>query len=145
MEHAVKVQREVAKPMPRRRSRAPLIAATLLCIPLLGFCIYSWVARPEFIWGPSEMTVAPDRQEANVRFGMYLLAQRVEAYRKSEGVYPSLLDAIGESLEGVSYAMVSESVFELRASENGKAIVFRSNEPVDVFLGASPVIIQQRR
>jgi len=141
MDHAVRVQREISGAKVLETSRAGLIAACLVCVPLLGLCVYSYVARPEFIWGRGT-TPAPVTRDAGLRFGMYLLAQRVESFRGRAGRYPESLEAIGDALEGVSYARISDSVFELRATQNGQAIVFRSSEPVDAFLGNSPELIQ---
>jgi hypothetical protein len=61
MDHAVKVEREISKPMAMPRSRARLIGSALVCIPLIAFCAYSWIARTEFIWGPSMKSVASSR------------------------------------------------------------------------------------
>jgi hypothetical protein len=145
MDHAVRVQREISKPTLLRKSRARLVWATVVCVPLIALSAYSWIARPTFIWGPSERSVSAARQDADIRFAMYLLAQRVESYRGTEGPYPATLDALGEQLEGVSYRVISDSVFELRAERDGKPLVFRSNENVDAFLGNSPSVIQDFR
>lgn len=143
MDHAVRVQKEVSGATPIRGSRVPVIGAMALCVPLIAFSVYSYVARPEYIWGPATAP-SPVQQEAGLRFGMYLLAQRVESYRVSNGRYPESLALAGDGLEGVSYAVISETVFELRATADGKAIVFRSDAPVDAFLGKSPEFIQDR-
>ncbi len=141
MDHAVRVQKETSGATPIRGSRAPLIGAMTLCVPLIAFCVYSYVARPEYIWGPPTAP-SPVQQEAGLRFGMYLLAQRVESYRAQHGRYPESLAALGDGLEGVSYALVSDSVFELRAMVDEKAIVLRSDAAVDAFLGKTPEFIQ---
>lgn len=141
MDHAVRVQREISKPTLLRRSRARLIWATVVCAPLIALSAYSFVARPVLIWGPSDRSVPAARQEANVRFAMFLLAQRLESYQGAEGVYPSSLAVLGENPAGISYEIVSDSLFVLRATENGKQIVFRSSDNVDAFLGSSPAVI----
>ncbi|MEX2153025.1 MAG: hypothetical protein WD825_06765 [Gemmatimonadaceae bacterium] len=142
MEHAVKVQKEITAPNKRKATNGRAVGASLICIPALAFCVYSYVARPAFIWGPGPQPLPPAQQEAGMRFSMFLLAQRVEGYRHAQGVYPQSLDVIGEQLEGVRYALLSDSLYELRTTEGGKQIVFRSNESVDAFLGNTTAIIQ---
>jgi len=142
MDHAVKVQQEDTAPSKLKRWNGRVIAASLICIPALAICVYSYVARPEFIWGPGAQPLPPAEQEAGMRFSMFLLAQRVEGYRHAQGAYPQSLDVIGERLEGVRYTLVSDSLYELRATDAGKPIVFRSNESVDAFLGNTAAIIQ---
>ena len=96
MDHAVRVKREIseAKPLHRRRG----VIALLLCIPLLGFSIYSFVARPEFIWG-APARLPQEQAEANARVAMFLLAQRIEALRAARGDYPESLAEIGEAVD----------------------------------------------
>jgi len=54
--------------------------------------------------------------------------------------------AIGSAVHGVTYALVSDSVFELRAVEQGKRIVYRSDEPTTRFLnGAATIVAGQSR
>lgn len=141
MDHAVRVHREITDPKPLNRRRARSIWTGILCVLLIALCVYSWFARPEFIWGPSARSVAPQRRDANVRFAMFLLAQRVRAYRKTNGSLPTSLAAMGESMPGVSLRVVSDSVFELTASEKGRAVVYRSNASINAFLGEAPKYI----
>lgn len=142
MNHAVKVEKEFKRATPVKASNGRLVGMMLICIPLLAFSIYSWVARPAFIWGQPVEPLPAVEQEAGMRFSMFLMAMRVEAYRESEGLYPASLASLGESLAGATYAMVSDTAFELRAMVNGREIVFRSDARADVFLGNSTAIIQ---
>jgi hypothetical protein len=141
MEHAVKVQKEFKKPTPPPKPRAPFILASILCIPLLALCVYSWVAKPAFIWGPGARPIPPVRQEANVRFAMFLLTQRIESYRHMTGAYPTALISIGENPDGITYTLISDSIFQLHATENGKQIVYQTGDNADVFLGNSVPLI----
>jgi hypothetical protein len=72
---------------------------------------------------------------------MFLLARRIQSYRATEGALPSSLAAIGSRVPGVSYAVVSDSVFELRAEEGGKPLVLRSDASVSDFLGNAAKIV----
>ena len=142
MDHAVKVHKEITAPGRRRESHARATALGLLTAALLAFSVYSWLVHPAFIWGPTVPPPPAAEQEAGYRFSMVLLAQRVEAYRLSEGIYPASLEAIGEGTPDFTYAVVGDAAFELRATVNGKQIVFRSDQSVEQFLGNSTNIIQ---
>ena len=76
---------------------------------------------------------------------MYLLAQRIESYRAAQGVLPASLDALQDSVPGVTYAVLSDSLFELTTSRAGAPIVFRSDDSVDAFLGNATAIVQGYR
>jgi hypothetical protein len=141
MDHVVELQKEITAPKKLRRSRAPLILTAVICVPLLALSVYSWVARPELIWGPRARSVPPQRREADIRFAMFLLARRIQSYRATEGALPPSLAAIGSRVPGVSYAVISDSVFELRTQEGGKAIVLRSDAPAGDFLGNAARIV----
>lgn len=140
MEHAVKVQREITAPKRLQRSRARLVLGLVLCVPLLALSAYSWIAKPEIIWGPRPHAGVP-RREANARVAMFLVAQRLEAHRASEGSYPASLAAIGDGATGLSYRRLTDSTYELRDSTVGRGLVLRSGERPDVFLGNSLRVI----
>lgn len=140
MDHAVRIERENATRSPGRRSRTARRAALIVSVALLGCSAYSLIVRPAFIWG-EPFVESRSRADASTRLGMYLLAQRLEAFRTEAGHYPASLGDIGEAVEGVQYALVSDSLFELRSTVDS-AVVLRSNTPIDAFLGNSVSVIQ---
>lgn len=144
MDHAVRVQREITQPKPLRKRRGRQIAANLLCVPLLAFCAYSWFARPEFIWGPRPRTATPAEAEATGRFELYLLAQRIENQRAALGGYPADLAVVGDVPAGVTYRLLADTAFELRATANGRELVFRSTENADDFLTSAIPVLRGR-
>lgn len=141
MDHAVEVEKEAARRTTRKDSHARAITLGTVGALLLVVSAYSWMARPEFIWGPRPTPLPPVQREAGLRFAMFLLSQRIKAYRDASGAYPPALSAIGDSVSGVTY-VISGNVFELRATENGKPIVLRSDQSADAFLGNSANVIQ---
>ena len=144
MEHAVRVTRAtaIAKPMVSWRAQPIVLAvAAALC---LAFAVYSYVARPDFIFGPDPAAAPAAQREAELRFGMYLLAQRLEQYRQQRGRLPENLDYLDESYTGITYRILTDSVFELRSVVDSAAIVFTSDQPVDAFLGSSINLVRRR-
>lgn len=144
MDHAVRVHKETTGPRGiggrSGFNRSTVVIA--VCVPLLALCVYSWVARPEFLWGPKAGPLPPVRQEANMRFAMFLLAQRIRSYRAAQGHYPATLEELGETMPGVVYSLSADGVFQLTASENGKPLTYRSDQPATAFLGDAFNVIQ---
>lgn len=134
--HAVEVEKDARKHSgPPRNSGAGRVIAVMLSVPTLVFSIYSYVARPEFIWGPNETNVTAVRRDANLRFTMFLLSQRIRVEGRAKGRLPATLEEVGQNPRGITYRVVSDTVFELRSVENGQVVVFRSDEPPRQFLG----------
>jgi hypothetical protein len=142
MDHAVRVKKEVSGATPIRSWRGGAVLALLLCVPLLGFSAYSFIVRPEFIWGPAPAQ-SPAVQEANYRMGLYLMAQRVERYRAESGHLPATLADAGLDGTGIEFQPLPDGQFELRTTPPGaRPLVYRSNESAAAFLGNSITVIQ---
>jgi hypothetical protein len=142
MDHAVRVHKETTAP-PRsvKTGGGRTIALALICIPMLAFAAYAWIARPEFLWGPGVKALPPAQEEAGIRFSMFLLAQRIQAFYERTGRYPTSLAEVEDSVPNVRYVSM-DSVFELRTGLKGKAIILRSDRSMDDFLGQSTLVIQ---
>ena len=110
-------------------------------MPVLAFAAWSWIARPEFIWGADPKNEPPKRVEADARIGMYLTGRRIESYRKQNGHLPGTLSVVGDRTPGLTYEAVNDSVFELRMTAAGKRIVLKSNEPQSNILGNSAAVM----
>ena len=119
--------------------------AAMLAVALLAASAYSWIAKPELIWGTPAPAPAPEVQQANLRMSMFLFGMKVDRFRKQTGSYPESLAAIGDSIPGISYTRVSDSTFELRGRAANQEIVFRSDMPGADFLGNTKELIQARR
>jgi hypothetical protein len=145
MWHAVRERTAVtmARPIRSYRSRPIILAA--IAVPAVILCAYALIAKPDFIYGPDPTAVPAVRREAYTRFAMFLLAQRLSGYRATARRLPESLEAAGENWEGITYKVLSDSVFELRArGDSGKQIVLRSDQRVDPFLGTSVSMIKRR-
>jgi hypothetical protein len=76
---------------------------------------------------------------------LYLLAQRLEAYRAEEGDFPASLSVLGQETEGVVYAAIGDTGWVLRGRERGREIVLRAGEDLDAFLGPSLRVLRGER
>lgn len=145
LKHAVAVYKES-----RKHSGSPASAGTgrivalALCVPALAFCVYSYVARPQSIWGPKLANVSPVLEDANVRFTMFLLSQRIRSQYATKGTLPASLAGLGAIPPGITYKIVADSVFELRGEVGRQVLVLRSDEPPKAFLGDAPRYITGR-
>jgi hypothetical protein len=144
MDYAVRVTRAVqlAKQMESYRGR-PMVLA-LIAIPSLIVFLYAYAARPDWVFGPDPVRIAPAQQMAYTRFAMYLASQRVETYRTRTGVLPGSLAEMDEDWPGMSYRALSPTVFELAARGDSGEIVFQSDQPVRGFLGNSAAFLRSR-
>ena len=108
---------------------------------VLGYLVCS---RYDQVWHLMNVAVAPERQEAGLRVAMVLLSRRIEAYRAENGSYPATLAAIGEGGNGITYALTSDSTFELAGTAAGTGVVFTSTGDANAFLGSSMALITGR-
>ena len=139
VEGAIRFTREVAaaKPMESYQSRPIVLAA--IAIPCLILATYTVAARPEWVFGPDPAQEAPARREAHLRFTMFLVAQRLYAYRDANrGQLPQSLQEIGEDWPGIIYRNAGGSVFELRSADAlVPTITFQSEADATALLGSS--------
>lgn len=142
MDHAVQVQREITAPKTMRDSRLTLVLLSLVLALTVAMAGYTWIARPAFIWG-SAPRIPAARAEAGERVAMFLLAQRLDAHRQADGIYPRSLAQIGETATDIAYTLVADTIFELRSRT--QPLVLRSTQPRDVFLGNSLDVISHDR
>ncbi|HEX7939167.1 MAG TPA: hypothetical protein VF483_09270 [Gemmatimonadaceae bacterium] len=145
MSHAVEVEKDLRKASgPRNESGAGRGVMLALSMCLLAFTVYAYAAKPEFVFGADPNNVSEVRRDANLRFTMFLLSRRVETIKNRTHRLPDNLATIPGAPKGVTYARLTDSVFELRGKENGKDVVFRSDESAEQFLGQSPKILSGR-
>ena len=141
MDHAVKVQQDMATKATRRRSPGRPMLVLGLCVPLLAFSVWSYVARPTIIWG-ADATFSAGERESHLRLTMFFLAQRLEAARRQTGHYPATLGEIGEAGTSVSYRLLDDSTFHLSSALDGRQLLLNSREPLDQFLGSNARLLR---
>ena len=125
-------------------SKARVMAMLVIGLPLLAFSIYSWVARPAFIWGTAP-PIPVAQQQANMRMTLYVIGMRLNKYRAAQGFFPASLEALGEQASGITYELDSDSVFVLRAVVAREPLVYRSDMNAREFLGNAQEILSNRR
>lgn len=129
MDYVVKVSRPTPLVLPRPRVWIPL-----LTFFFFFFTIYSYSARPAWIWGPQ---VDPDQaaatHDADMRFAMFLLAERIFEYRQDNGTVPATLADLGDRIDSVKYVPLTDTSFSLRY-EAPRPIIYYSTESMDAFL-----------
>jgi hypothetical protein len=145
MTHAVTVEQEFKKKTKAQQSNARLLLLMIVMIPLLALSLYSWIARPEFIWGRRALALPVVEQDANLRMAMFLLGMRLDAYREETGAYPPSLDEVGERAPGITYTLVTDSTFQLSGMAGSHEVVFLSEGNAEEFLGRTKDVIQTRR
>jgi hypothetical protein len=129
MDYVIKISKATPLVLPRPRFWIPL-----LTLFFFFFTIYSYAARPTWIWGaqvdPSQVTATHD---ADMRFAMFLLAQRIFEYRREFGTVPATLADLGDKVDSVQYVPLTDTSFSLRY-ESSRPIILYSTESMDAFL-----------
>ncbi|MGH7670127.1 MAG: hypothetical protein ACRENQ_11610 [Gemmatimonadaceae bacterium] len=136
MDYVIKVSKPTPLVLPRPRVWVP--AVTLL---LFAFTIYSYAARPAWIWGPAvDSTQVLATHDADMRFAMFLLAQRIFEYRREFGAVPATLADVGDRIDSVQYVPLSDTSFSLRY-ESRRPIILYSTESMNAFLGNAVQVV----
>ncbi len=129
MEYVINVSKPTPLVLPRPRVWIP--ALTLF---FFFFTIYSYTVRPAWIWGPQ---VDPDQvaatHDADMRFAMFLLAERIFEYRRNFGTVPESLADVGATVDSVKYVPLTDTSFSLRY-EAPHPVIYYSTESMDAFL-----------
>jgi hypothetical protein len=72
----------------------------------------------------------PERIERDLRLEIVSLAGHIEGYRAARGALPDSLAATGTTSENVRYTRIDATVYELSGTERGRAITYRSTQPL---------------
>jgi hypothetical protein len=142
MEHVVETAKKPPQP---QKPRARGVAVIVICVLLLGASAYSWIARPEAIWGPSGAPVSPVLDDASARMSIAIIAQRLADARAQTGHYPLALSEIGEASVAITYTLLGDTAFVLAARTQGDSVEYRSDQPLAEFVGRSADVVARSR
>ncbi len=124
----------VADPVPPPRGTTRGVLALAMGWAFLG---YVWIARPAWVFGPSEaVEMTAVRQEAALRFGLYLERARIDDYRDAHGSLPASLELAGPVEDGIVFAP-TDSTYVLTGELGAHRLTLTSAMDVDSFLGNS--------
>ena len=137
MEHAVNQTLAVALAKEMKSWRARPIILAFLALVSVSLCAYTLVAEADWAYGPDPAAVSLAKREADLRFAMFLIAERLEEHRAANGALPRSLTQIGE-WPGIEYRMTDSLSYALvgRDSLAGE-ISLRSIDSPSSFLGRS--------
>jgi len=130
-----------AAPPPRRR-RSPVL---ILSLVLLGLTLaYLAIARPAWLAINRRIPESAEVQDASLRLGLAMQAQRIRRFQRANGRLPATLAEAGAPTEGIRYEPVPPAAFALHGENGAARLTLRSTDSLDAFVGRSFQIIQRR-
>ena len=111
-------------------------AAPIVLLVLFVLTVWVWVMPPAWLVPPPPAPVPVEQEEAALRFGIYLQAQRIRAFELAHGALPESLAEAGPSLPAMRYVIVEDGVYELAASTDRVRLTYRSTEPLREWVGS---------
>jgi hypothetical protein len=119
--------------------RTGLVLLLVVTWVLLG---WFWLVRPEWAFGARTTPAASaEVEEARLRFALYLMRGRVEAYRVERGRLPANLAHVGRVEDGVTMRPMLQG-YELVGQQGTFTLRLTSAMNPDSFLGGSLDVLQ---
>ena len=116
-----------------RRARRARVRTGVLAALWIGMA-WLWLADPTW-WRVDPPPAPPPAAEARaLRAGMYLQAQRIEAYRRARGRLPDVLEDVGPPLPGMTYERRDSRSYDLRGTSPRIRVTYRSERPARALL-----------
>lgn len=125
----------------KRESRVPWWVAAVLLVAT-GWI---WLFPPSFLRVDQPPPQPLAREEAALRFAIWVQAQRIEVYRRAEGELPAALEEAGPPLPGMSYVRLSPGLYQLTGSTDRQALTYRSDLPLEEFVGEGADVLDESR
>lgn len=138
-----KRRQERAASVVQRANRSNSNGMAIVAMVCGALSVYVWTNPPVFI------QPAPfERQAANVtaaamRSAVAINAQRIEDFQARNGRLPDTAEEFGAAYpEVTSYTTLAGSLYELRASDDGETVVYRSDQDLRLWLGDAPQVVE---
>ena len=112
---------------------APRRIGSVLTVVGVITCAFVWIL-PSVVRPPVEVP-SPQRLEASARMTLFLAAERVRVYQRTNGRLPATLVQAGVDTTGITYFRSTDSLFDMWMMANGHRVTYRSNVNSAEFLG----------
>lgn len=124
----------------RRRSQPYWLVAVLLV-----FVAWLWLFPPPILRVEPPAPQPVEQEEAALRLTMYAQAQRIAVFREEHGRLPESLEEAGPPLPNMGYAILNTGLYQLTGTTDRLTLTYRSDLPLDDFLGAATDIVDASR
>ena len=126
-------------------SGSPFVPSYVVATLVVALCAWAWIAPPA--WLVPKRVAAPSREyrEASARVALALNAQRIEAYRASNGRLPSSKQEVGILSDQISYDQTGRLTFELSSRVDGQPVTYKSTQPRDRYLAEAMTALSRAR
>lgn len=112
-------------------------------LSLVVMTVWLWVLPPSWLIPPPPAGPSVAEQEAGLRFGVYLQAQRIRVYQLERGVLPETLEDAGPSIPGVSYTLIAPGLYELTGETDRVRVTYRSSQPLREWVGSGADVLDE--
>ncbi|MFW6205947.1 MAG: hypothetical protein ACOC5I_01785 [Gemmatimonadota bacterium] len=118
----------------RTRSYWPLVV-------LLAIAAWLWIFPPGFLRIEPPPAQPVEQEEQALRLTIYLQAQRIQGFVEENGRLPDPLDEAGPPLPGMEYTVLQPGLYQLTGSTDRLALTYRSDLPLQDFVGDAAVLL----
>jgi hypothetical protein len=131
-----------ARPAVPQRRRRPLLVVSLVLLALTA--VYLVIARPEWLTLNRRPVESAAVQDASLRLGLAMQAQRIRRYQRENGRLPETLADAGAAADWIRYERFPPDRFALHGENGAARLTLRSTDSLEAFVGNSFQVIQQR-
>jgi hypothetical protein len=135
-------QQAAARTEAAPRRRRPLLVVSLVMLALIAAFLV--IARPEWVVPGRRPAESAAVQDASLRLGLAMQAQRIRRYQRERGQLPPTLADAGAAADWIRYERIPPDRFALHGENGAARLTLRSTDAIEAFVGNSFQIIQQR-